>query len=335
MVIMVSCLLYFGINFLFPSTPLASSTRTKSTETTTTKSTKANFQKSSSRKTKKNKTPKAPNPAPVYGADLKVVDVRIYPNSPKQKKHVPKIVLLIQNIGDQPTSNKCTVNMSVWSVNDSNLRISGKTELTNILSKNQNKIPKLDPGETFEIVKDLHSSLRFDGRHKVYGRINTKGLEPGEERSENNRYEKIFNVTPTWSDLVICSKTSIFSRKHVKSYYPVRIRNHGEVRSPVCKLKFWIRGKGYKNYTIPSLPPGEEYSKTRSVYWAGGGYHEFIIELICPTGEKLKNNRFEGMISLPQTIGTGPTESFPSKTICSDGTDYQHTPSGGKVTGGN
>lgn len=332
-------LVFTGFLFVLPVESQISSTRTK-TEPKVVETNQKRVNKSEPRKAVRKKVSKKipPPPAPIGPADLKVVSVRIEPGEPEQYGKPAKFAVRVQNIGYVATLNKCSLNMSVWSVKYNNHElVPGKTHFHNVIRHDANNIPKLEPGETITIYKRLPSTFRFFGWHMVFGYINAAGIQIGNEIQDNNRYEKVFHVTPPPPpDLVICSKMGIVSPIHAKSWYPVRIRNIGAGRSPSCKLSFWIEDKGTKTYTIPPLQTGEEYSKTRSVHWAKSGARDFQIRIGCPVGggEKTRGNIFNGCINVKKSIQFPAqfdnTRCRNSEIICTDDTQYEHTPFSGE-----
>ena len=263
----------------------------------------------------KEKTPKSAH------ADLKVTAIVITPTIPKQDIDYAKITVTVQNIGGTRTSAKCSLNMSIWSVNANGDKINGRTSLSNLIPMYANNIVRLNPGQKTKI--SAFHTFSFGGRHKVYGHINTESLEPGEEKHQNNQYEKIFSVKASRPDLVICFKKSNISKRYAKNYYPAKIKNISKTTCPAgCKLFFQISDKGTKSWTLPEIEPHQIINRQRAVYWGhkGLGVHSFQIRIACPVGseEVSTNNIFEGHIRVRRLIGDSSDGWSNSATVCSD-----------------
>jgi hypothetical protein len=110
------------------------------------------------------------------------------------KKYIITIRVTVKNRGTAPTSAKCHLTMSVISVNQSGMHISGNSLMAAIPGYTSN-IPILGPKATCQITKTV--TLHHAGRNVVEGVINTESLKAGEEsNNQNNTYKSYFNVSP-------------------------------------------------------------------------------------------------------------------------------------------
>ncbi len=79
-------------------------------------------------------------------------------------------------------------------------------------------------------------------------------------------------------DLVVCFTKQIHHNHASRSYtYRPVVKNIGKTTSGPSILRFYIQGKGGKNYSIPSLNVGEEYSIKREIYWVVKGSRSFQL----------------------------------------------------------
>jgi len=264
-----------------------------------------------------------PNVSKAARADLIVKQVNINPGIPTQNVDLATIYVTVKNVGGTRTSEKCSLNMSVWSVDMNGEQISGQTSLSNIIPGYTYNIPKLDSGMEVVISKEL--TFQFFGRHKVYGVINTESLSVGEEKSQNNLYEKLFIVKFPPPDLVVCFKKGNVSKAGQYSYYSPVIKNIGLGPSGPANLRFWIKDKGVKNYGVPPLSPGEVHTGIqRKVFWALKGTHRFSLhvdnreEVYEHLGES--NNIIRGHICVTPALPLSFSECgvINTETLCSD-----------------
>ena len=116
----------------------------------------------------------------------------------------------------------------------------------------------------------------------------------------NNRRQIVYGVNPL-ADLAITARKYRRVKLLKQSTITLKVKNRGEVLSPKSKLRFWIQGKGTKNYEVPSLQPGKVYFIRRKEYWKTSGKCRFSahIDEANKIAEKSDtNNKFNGMIEV-------------------------------------
>ena len=161
-------------------------------------------------------------------ADLKVVNVTITPDKPRARKDMITISVTVKNLGNATPSRRCSLTMSIWSVDQNGNRITPGDSNSNAIPWYTNNIPQLNPGDQIKISKTI--TLRYAGRHMVSGVIITEGLQGGEENPVNNDYKKYFMAygPPKKADLVL-TKVGVTSNGRIK----LRMCNKGHSISDV------------------------------------------------------------------------------------------------------
>lgn len=129
-----------------------------------------------------------------------------------------------------------------------------------------NGIPLFNPGQSYLVTVFL-------------GLIPSSGTGLNAEAPDSNPTNNIMTIHyEPEPDLVVCFPKQTHhnhtSRKY--TYRPV-VKNIGKTTSGPSILRFYIQGKGGKNYSIPSLKINEEYSIKREIYWVVKGSRSFQL----------------------------------------------------------
>ncbi len=183
-------------------------------------------------------------------------------------------------------------------------------EASNAIS---NGIPLFNPGQSYLVTVFI-------------GLIPSSGTGLNAEAPDSNPTNNIMTIhyVPE-PDLVVCFPKQIHhnhaSRRY--TYRPV-VKNIGKVASGPSILRFYIQGKGGKNYSIPSLEVNEEYPIKREIYWVVKGSRSFQLTVDKsddvdepgPGGES--NNILKGKIDVV-VYGPNPLPDMPfGQPMCSD-----------------
>jgi hypothetical protein len=186
--------------------------------------------------------------------DLKVTQVAITPPHPRVSKDIITIKVTVKNRGKAPTSAKCHLTMSVYSVDASGMQIPGNS-LMGAIPGYTNNIPVLGPGASCQISKTV--TLHHAGRNAVSGVINTEFLQVGEESdTQNNTYKQYFEVSPkpAPADLVLHG-IMLTSGGRIK----IKMSNAGKAIPDYDFDHAWVKaeviGSDYKQIHLKDMDP--------------------------------------------------------------------------------
>ena len=204
-------------------------------------------------------------------ADLYVSEVTITPNPPRARKDMITIKVTVRNKGSKANSNlkfPCSLNMSVYSVDEAGFRVEGDNNL-NAIPMYAYNIPKLEPGQSIQIAKTV--TLRFSGLHRVSGVINTEGLELGEEIGANNSYQADFNALPPPAPADLVLESALLTPE---GRLRLGMRNKGEeipdadFNSSYIRIK--IAGENDRILYLKEVDPRGFLKKGRGGIWTFG-----------------------------------------------------------------
>ena len=186
--------------------------------------------------------------------DLKVTQVTVTPPQPRVSKDIITIKVTVKNRGRGPTSAKCHLTMSVYSVDASGMQIPGNS-LMGAIPGYTNNIPVLGPGASCQIAKTV--TLHHAGRNAVSGVINTEFLQVGEESdTQNNTYKSYFEVLPkpAPADLVLHGIT-LASGGRIK----IKMSNAGKAIPDYDFNHAWVKaqvtGSDYRQILLKDMDP--------------------------------------------------------------------------------
>jgi len=177
---------------------------------------------------------------------------------------------------------------------------------------NSNGIPLFNPGQSYRVTVFL-------------GLIPSSGTglytEAPDSHPSNNIMIIRYDPAP---DLVVCFTKQIHHNHTSRSYtYRPVVKNIGDTPSGPSILRFYIQGKGGKNYAIPSLKVNEEYPIKREIYWVVKGSRSFKLTVdkngdVDESGGGELNNILKGKINVVVYTANPLPNMSPGQHMCSD-----------------